>query len=119
MKISVEEYLSDPSGKNLVALGKNRNQILLDYLANSGRERQDSEGRVGWVVDTVAMFAKVTRDYHSCMTLKEKDFMTHMEHAIGQSFFVCVCPTSNSFLSRSRCSSPACLPRMSGLRADQ
>ena len=80
-KISVEDYLSDPSGKNLVALGEDRNQILLDYLADGGRERQGSEERVGWVVDTVAVFAKVTRDYHSC---KEKDFTTHMEHAIGQ-----------------------------------
>lgn len=46
-----------------MALGADRNQILLDYVAESG-ESGNIEERIAQAAALAAMFVKVTRDYH-------------------------------------------------------
>ena len=53
----MEEYLCDPCGENLLALGEDRNSILLNYL--SGRSHISQEARVA------SLYVKVTSDYDS------------------------------------------------------
>ena len=114
----MKDYLADPSGENLIALGEDRNRLLLDYLAEGGKERYSCEGKVAWVVDTVAVFAKVTRDYYSSVASEDKDVMDSIEKAIGQSVSPIVSDRLCS-VSPFRCIASASLPRRFGVRAHQ
>lgn len=75
----MEEYLRDPSGENLVALGEDRIQLLLDHMAAGGKETQEE-----MVEKTVAMFIRVTHDYYTYLEGDENVRKT-IESVIGQS----------------------------------
>lgn len=56
--ISIEEYLSDPSAENLLALGDDRAQILVDSLAPDSPS--DSKGGVDSLFKVASLYTTVT-----------------------------------------------------------
>lgn len=88
-QITLEDFLTDPNGENLVALGEDRNQIILNSLAGSfptgEDEAVDLERRTAMAADTVAMFVKVTRNYHDYLQI------THIRGIIEQTIGKCLC----------------------------
>lgn len=83
--MTLEKYLSDPSGVNLLALGEDRNRLILESLV----EGMEGGGeRLARAADAVAMFIRVTGDYHTHLASEDGRVKGVIEAAVGVCIYI-------------------------------